>query len=170
MLEAFNIAIRTDVISRYPTNSKSFFVPAHRRDIGGGVELWRGYFQSVRPGANRLLINVDVTSAMMYKSGPLLDVCLSFFDAQDPRMLMPRHGLTRRKITALSNFLQNLPVQAIHNNRTRVIKGVSIAGARDLNFDFNGQQISVATYYQLHDNRTLTFPDVVCAKASTCSL
>jgi eukaryotic translation initiation factor 2C len=168
--EALNIAIRTEVILKYPTNSKSFFVPEHRRDIGGGVELWRGYFQSVRPGANRLLINVDVTSAMMYKSGSLLDLCLSFFDAQDPRMLMPGHGLTPRRRIALSNFLQNLPVRAVHNNRNRVIKGVSAVGARNLMFDYDGQQISVATYFQLHDNRALTFPDVVCAKVSACLL
>lgn len=166
MREALNIAIRTDVISRYPTNSKSFFVPSQRRDIGGGVELWRGYFQSVRPAANRLLVNVDVTTAMMYKSGPLLDVCLSFFDARDPRALMPRHGLTPRKLRALSNFLLNLPVRATHNNRSRTIKGVSAAGARDLTFDFNGQQTSITAYYQIQENRTLTFPDVICAKVS----
>ncbi|KAF7770313.1 hypothetical protein Agabi119p4_6287 [Agaricus bisporus var. burnettii] len=166
-LQALNIAIRTDVISRYPTNSKSFFVPSQRRDIGGGVELWRGYFQSVRPAANRLLVNVDVTTAMMYKSGPLLDVCLSFFDARDPRALMPRHGLTPRKLRALSNFLLNLPVRATHNNRSRTIKGVSAAGARDLTFDFNGQQTSITAYYQIQENRTLTFPDVICAKVET---
>lgn len=159
-----------DVIFQYPTNSKSFFVPSERRDIGGGVELWRGYFQSVRPAANRMLINVDITTAMMYKSGSLLDVCLSFFDARDPRMLAPRHGFTPRRIKALSNFLSNLTVKATHNNRSRTIKGVSRDGARDLMFDFNGQSVDVATYYQLQENKTLRFPDVVCVEVSICSL
>jgi eukaryotic translation initiation factor 2C len=157
-----------DVINQYATNSKSFFVPSGKKDIGGGVELWRGYFQSVRPGANRMLINVDVTTAMMYKSGPLIGLCLSFFDVMEPRMLAPRHGFTPRKITALAKFLSNLSIRATHNNRGRTIKSVSKAGARDLSFDFNGRRITVADYFRLEANKTLQYPDVVCVEVSGC--
>ncbi|KAF9454403.1 argonaute-like protein [Macrolepiota fuliginosa MF-IS2] len=167
---ALNVAIRMDVIFQYPTNSKSFFVPADKRDIGGGVELWRGYFQSVRPAANRMLINVDITTAMMYKSGPLLDVCMSFFELRDPRMLAPRNGFTPKMVRALAGFLQNLSVKAIHNNRNRTIKAVSKAGARDLTFDFDGQQMDVATYYQTQANRVLRWPDAVCVEVETGAL
>ncbi|KAJ3552291.1 hypothetical protein NP233_g12914 [Leucocoprinus birnbaumii] len=160
-LQALNIAIRDDVMQQYPTNSKSFFTPDERRDIGGGVELWRGYFQSVRPAANRLLINVDVTTAMMYKSGNLLDVCLSFFDERNPRALAPRSGFTARKITRLAKFLSNLSVRTPHINKTRVIKGLSRAGARDLSFvDSNGRTITVERYFREQANITLQNPDV----------
>jgi eukaryotic translation initiation factor 2C len=154
---------------QYTTNSKSFFVADGKRDIGGGVELWRGYFQSVRPGANRLLINVDVTTAMMYKSGPLMEVCLSFFEERDPRKLAPRHGFTARKIAALAKFLSNLSVTTTHINKGRTIKSVSRAGAGDLMFDKDGQMISVARYFQQHANITLRYPDVVCVEVCVFS-
>lgn len=156
-----------DVIFQYPTNSKSFFVPSEKKDIGGGVELWRGYFQSVRPASGRMLINVDITTAMMYKPGPLLDVCLGFFEARDPRLLAPKHGFTPKRIRALAGFLLNLSVKTIHNNRNRTIKGVSRAGSRDLTFDFDGRTMDVATYFQTEANRTLRWPDVVCVEVST---
>lgn len=155
-----------DVIFQYPKNSKSFFVPSETRDIGGGVELWRGYFQSVRPAVNRMLINVDIAAAMMYRSGPLLDVCLSFFETQDPNLLAPRHGLTPSRHRALARFLLNLPVRTVHNNRNRMIRGVSEAGAQDSTFDFNGRTINVATYFRVQANTTLQWPDVVCVKVS----
>ncbi|KXN86194.1 Protein argonaute-3 [Leucoagaricus sp. SymC.cos] len=169
-IQSLNIAIRNDVLKKYPTNSKSFFVSTGKRDIGGGVELWRGYFQSVRPAANRLLINVDVTTAMMFKEGPLIDVCLSFFEERDPRTLAPRHNFTPRRITALAKFLSNLSIRTTHNNRSRIIKSVSKAGARDLTFDFNGQRISIADYFRLEANRTLRFPDLVCVEVESGAL
>ncbi|KAF5361966.1 hypothetical protein D9756_002190 [Leucocoprinus leucothites] len=153
-----------DVMQQYPTNAKSFFTNAEMRDIGGGVELWRGYIQSVRPAANRLLINVDITTGMMFKSGPLIDLCLSFFGEGNPRALAPRYGFTPRKIARLARFLSNLSIRTPHTNRNRTIRGVSRAGANNSTFDLNGQMITVAQYFQLHANINLAHPDVVCVE------
>lgn len=32
---------------KYPFNIRSFFTPTEKKDIGLGIELWRGYFQCV---------------------------------------------------------------------------------------------------------------------------
>ncbi len=60
----------------YPANRTSFFIDdparvglptAHRRfDVGGGIELWRGFFTSVRPTINALFLNVDTTTGRPY--------------------------------------------------------------------------------------------------------
>ncbi|KAK0460769.1 hypothetical protein IW261DRAFT_1577467 [Armillaria novae-zelandiae] len=43
-----------------------------------GLEAWQGYFQSVRPALNRLLVNIDISTGVMFKPGPLIETCLEF--------------------------------------------------------------------------------------------
>ncbi|CAE6444858.1 unnamed protein product, partial [Rhizoctonia solani] len=59
---AINVVVRMDPILRYPFNARSFFTDKEVRPIGGGIELWRGYFQSVRPGLASMLINIDIST------------------------------------------------------------------------------------------------------------
>lgn len=40
-------------------------------DLGGGLQAMRGYYSSVRPAVNRLLVNLNVTSGTFFKPGPL---------------------------------------------------------------------------------------------------
>ena len=51
-----------------PHNSRSVFTPEGKRplNINGGIyELWRGFFQSVRPSIGKLILNVDTVAAFM---------------------------------------------------------------------------------------------------------
>jgi eukaryotic translation initiation factor 2C len=41
------------------------------KDLGGGLESLRGYFQSVRPATSGLLLNVNVTHGVFLQAGPL---------------------------------------------------------------------------------------------------
>jgi len=75
--------------SRYPFNTRSFFTPHETRDIGAGIVLWRGYFQSVRPAVGRMLVNVDISTGAMHKPGNVLDICLELL------------GLQRRDVSAM---------------------------------------------------------------------
>lgn len=47
-------------------------------DLGGGLSALRGYFRSVRLGTARMLININVSHAVFYKPGPLLDLIDTF--------------------------------------------------------------------------------------------
>ncbi|OBZ70721.1 ATPase GET3 [Grifola frondosa] len=44
-------------------NARSLFINTRARDIGRGLQAWRGFSQSVRPAIGRLLINVDLSNA-----------------------------------------------------------------------------------------------------------
>ena len=72
---------------KFPFNVRSFFTPSETADIGSGIVLWRGYFQSVRPAMKSMLINIDISTAAMYKSGSLLKLCLEFFGKEQPSAL-----------------------------------------------------------------------------------
>ncbi|EME85099.1 uncharacterized protein MYCFIDRAFT_133529 [Pseudocercospora fijiensis CIRAD86] len=43
-------------------------------DLGGGLQALRGYYSSIRPAVNRLLVNLNVTAGAFYQPGPLLQL------------------------------------------------------------------------------------------------
>lgn len=154
---------------RYPFNVRSFFTDNETRDIGGGIELWRGYFQSVRPAIGRMLINVDISTGAMYKPGSLIDLALAVLGKPgNPSALAPRQGLPDRERVRLQRFISGLKITTSHGPRNgqrprpRVIKRLSKDGARDLTFDLNGQQTTVAEYFRSILPRPLRYPDVIC--------
>jgi eukaryotic translation initiation factor 2C len=156
---------------RYPFNVRSFFTDNETRDIGGGIVLWRGYFQSVRPGIGRMLINVDISTGAMYMPGPLIDLALAVLGRPgNPNALAPRQGLPDRERLRLQRFIQGLRITTSHGPRDRqrprprVVKKLSKDGARDLTFDLNGQQTTVADYFRGILNRPLRYPDAICVE------
>jgi eukaryotic translation initiation factor 2C len=159
----------------YPFNVRSFFTDRETRDIGGGIVLWRGYFQSVRPAIGRMLINVDISTGAMFAPGPLIQLALAFLgfphDKQDA--LAPRKGLPDRERIRLQRFITNIKITTSHGQqdrtgqgpKMRVVKKLSKDGARDLSFELgNGQQQTVADYFRGVLGRPLRHPDVICVE------
>src|SRR5712691_468781 len=160
---------------RYPFNVRSFFTDRETRDIGGGIVLWRGYFQSVRPAIGRMLINVDISTGTMYKPGPLIGLAMAHLNLPPnrPDALAPRKGLPDRERIRLQRFLTGIKITTSHGQREpgqqgprpRVVKKLSKEGARDLHFQLdNGQQTTVADYFQGVLGRPLRHPDVICVE------
>jgi eukaryotic translation initiation factor 2C len=155
---------------RYPFNVRSFFTDRETRDIGGGIVLWRGYFQSVRPAIGRMLINVDISTGAMYMPGPLIDLALAVLERPgNTNALAPRQGLPDRERVRLQRFITGIRITTSHGQRDRrprprVVRKLSKDGARDLTFDLNGQQTTVADYFRGILNHPLRFPDVICVE------
>ena len=152
----------------HPFNKRSFYVPDGKKDIGGGIELWRGIFQSVRPTVDRLIVNIDLSTGMMYKEGPLLHLCIDFFGR--PRNTSPNDILAESNIRdiekiRLQKFLSGVRIRVTRTtgDRQRVVRGLSREGAATLTFTTReGAQMTVAKYFQslgVH----LQYPSVICA-------
>ncbi|KAI0248860.1 Piwi domain-containing protein [Lactifluus subvellereus] len=173
---ALNVVIRMGPSQRYPFRGRSFFTDRETRDIGGGIVLWRGYFQSVRPAIDRMLVNIDISTGPMYKPGTLINLALEFLRmAGEPNALAPRRGFPERERMRLQQFVSGLKVTTPHNEhnpgRQRLVKKLSRESARDLSFEVaDGQSITVAQYFQERLNRPLRFPDVICVELSTGAL
>ncbi|KZT65768.1 argonaute-like protein [Daedalea quercina L-15889] len=174
-ITALNVVIRMQPSLMHPFNARSFFTDRETVDVGGGIVLWRGYFQSIRPAIRRMLINVDISTAAMYKDGPLLDVCLAFLNYRNPADLTPGPRFGERERLRLSRFISSLrvDVRALQpaqpqpgrgNRRPRVIRGVTRAAAAGISFDRNGQQITITQYYQQVYNYRLKHPGIVCVE------
>ncbi|KAF9441655.1 Piwi-domain-containing protein [Macrolepiota fuliginosa MF-IS2] len=173
-LAAYNTIIRMEPNLRFPFNVRSFFTPDGARPIGGGIELWRGFFQSIRPGPGRLLLNLDIATCMMYRTGPLVDLCLDFFDRQDlmrsgnfAQFLSP-NGLSERERIRLQKFLTNLRVTVPGSTRDkkRGIKRLSDRGAAQITFEYQGQNVTVARYFQL-TGQQIRYPQMFCVELGT---
>jgi eukaryotic translation initiation factor 2C len=163
----------------YPSNVRSIFTDRETRDIGGGIVLWRGYFQSVRPAIGRMVINFDISTGAFYMPGPLIDLALAFLgDPGNPNVLAPRHGLPDRERIRLQRFITpGLKIITSYDQRDphraprlRGVKRLSKEGARDLIFELTpgGQTTTVADYFRRLLHRPLRFPDVICAKVCMC--
>jgi eukaryotic translation initiation factor 2C len=158
---------------RYPFNSRSFFTDRETSNIGGGIVLWRGYFQSVRPAIGRMLINVDISTGAMYMPGPLMTLALAHLDLAPnrPDALAPRRGFPDRERIRLQRFLTGVKITTSHGQpgrqgpRPRVVKKLSKQGASDLHFQLdNGQQTTVADYFRGVLGRPLLHPEVICVE------
>ena len=133
--------------------------------------LWRGYFQSVRPAIGRMLINVDISTAAMYKPNRVINISLEVLKlTRGPNSLSPAHGLPERERLKLQRFLSgvrvdvNIPGRPSTGHRPpRVVKRLTKAGASGLSFTMRDEEtITVAQYFEKTHNYRLQFPDIVC--------
>src|SRR5579863_2031881 len=113
---------------RYPLNNRFIFTDRETRALGAGIILWRGYFQSVRPTIDRVLINIDISTGAMYKPGRLIDLALEFLsisETPNALALAPRHGLPYREYRRLQRFISGIKVaisRTQNPNRPRIVK------------------------------------------------
>ncbi|CAO1623705.1 unnamed protein product [Parajaminaea phylloscopi] len=54
---------------------RRFFDGASKIPIPGGAEIWKGFFQSVRPTQSGMVVNIDAAFSAFLASGDLRDVC-----------------------------------------------------------------------------------------------
>ncbi|RXW23179.1 hypothetical protein EST38_g2678 [Candolleomyces aberdarensis] len=168
-ITACNVALKMEPNLNFPFNTRSFFVEQlEKRDIGGGIELWRGLFQSLRPGIGRVFVNVDIATGIMYKRGSLIGLCLEALDRPggDANLLAPANGLPDHARIKLQRFITGLSVTVdkTTGNKKRVIRSLSKQGADQITFDHNGTTMTVARYFQQKLGRPLQYPRVLCAE------
>ncbi|KAF9009003.1 argonaute-like protein [Cyathus striatus] len=177
-ITALNVVIRMEPTMKYPFNVRSFFTNRETKDIGSGLELWRGYFQSVRPASGQMLINVDISTGTMYKPGSLLNLCLSFINKQDPNALAPIRGFPDRERLRLQRFISGIRVLTSHPGpggkvvkTPRIVKKLTAAAANKLTFTLReGGSMTVADYFRTTQNRPLKYPDVICVEVGSGAL
>ncbi|KAI6160674.1 argonaute-like protein [Pisolithus thermaeus] len=175
-LTALNVVIRMEPKTRYPFSARSFFTDREVRDIGSGIVLWRGYFQSIRPAIGRLLVKIDTSTCAMYKGGPLIDLCLDFLGRPgQPQFLSPQGGMSEGERMGLQRFIAGLRVipkcTAQRMPKICIVKELSSAGASSLSFTLrDGVTTTVAQYFYDILGRPLTYPDNICVRVGAGAL
>ena len=148
-LDGFVSCVNRGLDSQFhrPLSSKVVYstLPQHTYSIGerSPFLLHRGFFQSVRPTVGQLMMNVDVTTGVMFKGGPLIDVCMTILSITNIRDLQ---GPQKRDI--LRRFLKGLTfkmVRPLNGGREKVYRITDITGsASEIRFlNQEGEEITI---------------------------
>ncbi|KAL8474253.1 hypothetical protein ACS0TY_030902 [Phlomoides rotata] len=136
---------------------QSFFHDDSRMftDVGGGVIGVRGLYSSFRPTCGGLSLNMDVSTTLILKPGPVVDFLLSNQNVKDPRYI--DWGKAKK-------MLKNMRIKATHSNMEFKIIGLSEKPCNQLFFplkvksgssardDGETLEISVYDYFVKHRN------------------
>ncbi|KAI0745804.1 Piwi domain-containing protein [Earliella scabrosa] len=153
---------------RFPAHARSFYVAETARELGMGLAAWRGFFQSVRPAMDRLLINIDVSWAAVHIPGTLTYNMRNFLKLRNDRDLQ---SLDRRQFMSLRAFLKGVLVKVTvaPNMRPKPIADlVWEAGKQE--FDKDGERYTVERHFQEKYNVRITMPRAVGVRLGRSSV
>ncbi|KAL0947384.1 hypothetical protein HGRIS_013500 [Hohenbuehelia grisea] len=143
-----------------PNNGRSYFTEAGHIPVGWGYELWRGYFQSVRPSIGTMLVNIDTSMAAMHARGSVLDVALSVIGGRNLRdIALERRNPNFRK---LEKYFKNLQVlvntPGMKGRKKKILALEPKAGS--FRFDKDGEKMTISQYFGEACNYPVRHPDI----------
>ena len=164
----YDVITSLEVILRHPlvqTNivvGRSLYNEEGATRISGGLEVWKGYFQSIRPGSGRLLLNVDTTATAFYSASD----CFKLVEAT----LRVRPGdaigkLNEQETRQIEQLLRGVKIQVTHRQNTtrryRVL-GLTTTPANATMFETENGKVSVAQYFEQKYDKKLKEPALPC--------
>ncbi|KAJ2032663.1 hypothetical protein IWW57_000095 [Coemansia sp. S610] len=166
-LNALDLAIGSVLHLEMVGFNRSFFTREQSIPTSGGLELWRGFSFSVRPGIDHLYLNVNTAVTAMYTPGSLLEAITRILDVRDPSQLRGR--LTVQVLREMSTFLRGLVIflrhRGIQGRRKFAVRGTTPKGLDEESFDWEDpnkpgmpENITIAQYYQRRYNIRLNYP------------
>ncbi|KAF3930350.1 hypothetical protein ABW19_dt0209036 [Dactylella cylindrospora] len=112
-------------------------------DISSGAQILTGYHASVRPGFDKLLINVNKTTNIFYKPMLITDLI------QLRNKANPNQEFTRLQIQALGGYLKGLVVDVDGQPFQMVIRGVRDKNAEQMQMtDKHGKRCLVQEFHR----------------------
>lgn len=185
-LQCLNILFHETNDTTFLKIRESFFTHDSFTSLTGGLEIYKGIFQSVRLGVGKVLLNVDTAVAVMHARGSLVTLCvkclgfrdeteLSNLSPQDERRLLRvvkglRIFWTHRGDRGLSKDVK-IKVSALHSSFERwlTLQNITAKGANHETFLLNAdkpdkptEEISVADYFLKTYNLRLKYPSLPC--------
>ncbi|KAF3340603.1 protein argonaute MEL1-like protein [Carex littledalei] len=150
-IHALDVVLRESPCTKYKTVARSFFSPqfsTHEDSyLGGGVEYWRGFYQSLRPTQMGLSLNTDTAATSFYMGGHLMDFVAEYLNIDD--FSRPITDNDRNK---LKNVLKGVRVETTHNPDLQIrykINGISSLPIDKITFpDENGTRLSIVQYFR----------------------
>ncbi|GAA5859853.1 hypothetical protein JCM8547_004359 [Rhodosporidiobolus lusitaniae] len=111
-IQGLNIFIQHGPMQIHPSRGPSFFLRGQPpANVGMGLEMWRSYFTSLRPGINKTFVNLDLTSQPVFAPGNMGDVLLELARL-DVQRLTPRdlNSIPPHVAVKLSRMIKGLRI------------------------------------------------------------
>lgn len=174
-LQALDIVLREVACKFFLPKGRCFF-GSHfgESSLGGGLQAYRGFYQSIRPAQNGLLsLNIDIAAAPFLES-----VCLDDFlgkafrkDVRDLNQELARpDGYGDQARVKAKKLLKGIRVETIHNRgakRKYRIQSITNEPLRNLRFDMDGVSVSVVDYFRRTYNYEIKFPGLPAIESGT---
>ncbi|KAG0225036.1 eukaryotic translation initiation factor 2C, 2 [Mortierella sp. GBA43] len=160
---SLDVLMRHKPSLEYTTVGRSFYTPQGSRILSGGVEVWDGFYQSVRPTISGMMVNLDITATAFWQSGPLLALACKLMGVQSVDDF--RRGLN---ISRLDKAVRGLDFRVTHRGEIKQrfkIQRLTPTAASATMFEKDGAQMDVATYFFKTYNRRLAYPFMPCVVA-----
>ncbi|EIM82440.1 Piwi-domain-containing protein [Stereum hirsutum FP-91666 SS1] len=146
-------------------NARSVFDGTQTRQLGqnSGLELCRGFFQSVRLADKRMIINIDVSTTALYAAQALPNFALNFTHTRSVSELLqltPRDQKFKILRSVLKGVRVNVTVPVLRQPKpARPIKDI-ILRAGHHEFTADSQHWNVKDYYDRTHRYRLKYPDL----------
>ena len=104
--------------------------------LGGKLEAWMGFYSSVRPSFNQLMVNVNVCATAFYSEGNLAEAMVAFEQAS--------FG------ARMSAFVQRIRIKTDHLGHHKTVKRLAKVNARHHKFEAQelGGTVTVEEYFR----------------------
>lgn len=163
-LQVLDIVLRELPTHRYSPVGRSFYSPdlGTRKQLGEGLESWRGFYQSIRPTQMGLSLNIDMSSTAFIEPLPVID-----FVAQLLNRDMVSRPLSDADRIKIKKALRGVKVEVTHRANMRRkyrISGLTSQPTRELTFpvDERGTMKSVVEYFQETYGFTIQHTSLPC--------
>ncbi|KAG8876290.1 hypothetical protein FRB98_007375 [Tulasnella sp. 332] len=142
------------MMNQHVANNRCVYNRGDARNLGRGLEVWRGFYQSPRPGWGALWINVDLTAGVMYKAGALAGFLLDYLNEHNLNAL---YNLTPERRREINRYIKGIDITAKHlpHQRPQQFKRLDEKTPSTFVFEHGGADISVAEYYQQKYRQTV---------------
>lgn len=158
-MQALNVAARAEPAKHFPFNARYIYSPQGSVGVGPRgppVEIWRGYFMSIRPAMGRMVVNVDVSCGVFYRPGSLIDLISQFLGIQ-PAQLAGLPTAKPREFRKAQRFVSGLRVQTLTVTGQTIMRSIRKLDERSANnvrfTPREGASTTVTAYFQAHNAR-----------------
>ncbi|KAK4934510.1 Protein argonaute [Elasticomyces elasticus] len=153
-----------------------------RADLGGGIEVWRGVYQSMRLAeGKKLVINLDVANTCFWKPSSLISTIITKFRMRDPQQIVnemrPRQDNGSRRApethSTVRKAIKGIMVTAQYKGNPMAdkewkIASLSLNNAHEETMEWKdpqtkkptGERVSIAQYFKRKYNLALQFPEL----------
>lgn len=166
----YDVITSLEVIMRHPmcqgnvVVGRSIFDGKGVEPIAGAVDVWKGFFLSLRPTLGRMLLNVDISATAFIAPGDIIPILRDFLGIPKNEVFDSLHPRERGPV---EHFLRACRIEMTHRGEGHVrrykVLGLSSTSADQTFFeDQDGKKASVAEYFASKYEMTLKYPKLPC--------
>lgn len=171
VIQALDIIMRHGPCVTLTPVGRSMFMPPNQNDdcsLGGGHEVWFGYYTSVRPAQWKPMLNVDRSATTFYENISVLEFVGKMVNERPDALKQ----LSASQCLKLSKELKDLKVRVMHLPYPRKYKVAKVThlAANQLKFELDGGVVTtVAEYFRQKYPNFMRYPHLPCIQAGTAS-